>query len=193
MIYFITHPDVVVDSAIQVPDWPLSERGRERMQASLRLPWVPGICSVYASTEQKAVDGAQILAGHLGLPYRQAEALGENDRSATGYLPGPEFEVTADQFFASPTESVRGWETAEHAQQRIVAAVDGILGSWDSHGDIAIVSHGGVGTLLLCHLASWAIDRAHDQPGAGGGNYFAFGEDRAVAHGWRPIDPDEAP
>ncbi len=74
-----------------------------------------------------------------------------------------------------------------------MAAVDGILGSWDSHGDIAIVSHGGVGTLLLCHLASWAIDRAHDQPGAGGGNYFAFGEDRAVAHGWRPIDPDEAP
>ncbi|MGI9430870.1 MAG: histidine phosphatase family protein [Myxococcota bacterium] len=192
MIYFITHPDVVVDPAKPVPEWPLSARGRERMQASLRLPWVPGIRSIHASTEQKAVDGAQILAEHLGLPFGRVEALGENDRSATGFLPGPEFEATADQFFARPTESVRGWETAEHAQQRIVTAVDGILRARGPKGDTAIVSHGAVGTLLLCHLAGWAIDRAHDQPGTGGGNYFAFGEDRAVAHGWRAIDAPEA-
>ena len=139
MIYFITHPDVVVDSAIPVPQWPLSERGRERMQASLRLPWVAGIRAVHSSTEQKAVDGAEILARHLGLPFRQVEALGENDRSATGYLPGPEFEATADQFFAAPTESVRGWETAEHAQRRVVTAVDEILRSQQPGGDIAIV------------------------------------------------------
>lgn len=193
MIYFITHPEVVVDSAIPVPQWPLSERGRERMQASLRLPWVAGIRAVHSSTEQKAVDGAEILAGHLGLPFQQIEALGENDRSATGYLPGPEFEATADQFFARPAESVRGWETAEHAQRRVVTAVDEILRSQQPGGDIAIVSHGAAGTLLLCHLAGWAIDRAHDQPGAGGGNYFAFGEDRSVAHGWRPIDAAGAP
>lgn len=188
MIYFITHPDVAVDAEIPVPEWPLSERGRERMRASLRLPWVPAIGSIHASTEQKAVDGAQILAGHLGLPFAQTEALGENDRSATGYLPAPEFEATADQFFARPTESVRGWETAENAQQRILTAVEGILRAPGPGGDTAIVSHGAVGTLLLCHLAGWAIDRSRDQPGAGGGNYFAFGEDRTVAHGWLPID-----
>lgn len=37
---FITHPDVVIDPAVPVPRWPLSERGLERMRAGLRQPWV---------------------------------------------------------------------------------------------------------------------------------------------------------
>ena len=53
-------------------------------------------------------------------------------------------------------------------------------------GDVAIVSHGGVGTLLLCHLKGTAIHRAEDQPGQG--HWYAFDRDtRAVLHGWRPL------
>ena len=48
--------------------------------------------------------------------------IGENDRSATGFLPREEFWATADLFFAHPTESIRGWERAIDAQARIVAA-----------------------------------------------------------------------
>jgi broad specificity phosphatase PhoE len=159
------------------------------MHDLLRQPWVAGIRSVFSSTERKAVDGARILAGHLGVPFRQVEALGENDRSETGFLPGPEFEATADAFFARPDESVRGWETAAEAQQRIVEAVDRISRSARAaDGDVAIVSHGAVGTLLLCHLRGWEIDRARDQPGEGGGNYFAFDSGGVVARGWLPID-----
>ena len=191
VIYFISHPDVVIDPEVPVPQWPLSERGRARMRAMLtQQPWVAGVRAVHASTEQKAIDGARILAEHLGLGFETAEALGENDRSATGFLPGSEFEATADAFFARPHESVRGWETAAAAQQRIVRAVEEVAASARHGGDLAIVSHGGVGTLLLCHLAGWPIDRSRDQPGAGGGNYFAFDPEAGLAHGWRPIDPD---
>ena len=42
-------------------------------------------------------------------------------------------------------------------------------------GDVAIVSHGGVGTLLLCQLKGTAIHRAEDQPGHG--HWFAFDRD----------------
>jgi len=49
--------------------------------------------------------------------------LGENDRSATGYLEPQEFETTANAFFAYPERSIRGWETAQAAQTRIVEAV----------------------------------------------------------------------
>ena len=188
MIYFVTHPDVVVDPELPVPRWSLSERGRRRMRALLAQPWVAGIGSLYSSTEQKAIDGARILGEHLGLPFQQLPELGENDRSATGYLPGPEFEATADAFFARPSESVRGWETADAAQRRIVGAVDRIVRSKPAQESVAIVSHGAVGTLLLCRLNGWKIDRSHDQPGQGGGNYFVFAEGRAAREGWRPID-----
>lgn len=84
LIYFITHPNVKIDPAVPVPQWPLSERGRERMEIGLRQPWVPELKAIYSSTEQKAIDGAELLAKHLGLEFTQREALGENDRSALG-------------------------------------------------------------------------------------------------------------
>jgi broad specificity phosphatase PhoE len=186
--YFLTHPDVLIDPTVPVPDWPLSQRGRDRMTRTLSLPWVRGICAIWCSTERKARNGAAILANHLNLPVTDLPGLGENDRSATGYLPKDEFEAVADRFFAHPAQSVRGWERATDAQARIVAAVNHVLTA-SAEGDIAIVSHGGVGTLLLCHIRGDAISRQHDQPATNGGNYFAFDvETRQVHHGWRSIE-----
>lgn len=186
--YFITHPDVLIDPAVPVPEWPLSPRGQQRMWLALGLPWIGGIAAIWCSTERKACDGADVLAGHLGLPVQQSAALGENDRSATGYLPKAEFEVVADAFFAHPSSSVHGWETAEAAQRRIVGAFERIL-SAPIDGDIAIVSHGAVGTLLMCHLAKESISREHDQPPGNGGNYFAVDIwTRKLLHRWRSID-----
>lgn len=133
--------------------------------------------------------GAEILAMHLSLPVTALAELGENDRSATGYLPKVEFEAVADLFFAYPERSIRGWERAVDAQRRIVGAVERVLAASPDGGDIAIVAHGGVGTLLLCHLRGDAIGRQHDQPANNGGNYFAF--DAVTGrplHGWKVID-----
>ena len=117
----------------------------------------------------------------------EREGLGENDRSATGYLPRAEFEAMADLFFAHPNQSIRGWERAVDAQARIVAAVEEVLASCSRN--VAIVSHGGVGTLLLCHLRQCPIGREHDQPANNGGNYFAFDAGtRRLRHGWAPVD-----
>ena len=190
IVYFITHPDVLINPAIPVPNWPLSPRGRERMTRALASPWIGGIGAIWCSTERKAREGADIFAAHLKLPVHERADLGENDRSATGYLPREEFEAAANRFFAHPTQSIRGWETASDARDRIAGAIDHILSvSAQSAGDIAIVAHGGVGTLLLCHLREDAISRAHDQPPNNGGNYFAFDAiTRRVRHGWRQID-----
>jgi broad specificity phosphatase PhoE len=134
------------------------------------------------------MDGAAVLASHLGLAPMVHTALGENDRSATGYLPKPEFEAQANAFFARPGDSVGGWERAVDAQTRIVSAVRAVTAA-AGPGDIAIVSHDGVGALLLCHLLDRPISRASDQPPGNGGHFLAF--DRATwapLHGWRTID-----
>jgi broad specificity phosphatase PhoE len=142
------------------------------MENSLQLPWIKNISAIYSSTEQKAVDGAEILGSHLNMGFTKIETLGENDRSTTGFLKPEEFEKTADEFFKFPTQSVRGWETAQAAQDRVVSAVSRIDINHLTEGDIAIVSHGAVGTLLYCYYAKVPIDRRWDQPGKGGGNYL---------------------
>ena len=188
-IYFITHPDVVIDPTIPVPQWPLSACGRSRMQCLLSRDWLRQLEAIYCSTEQKAIDGATILAEATGRPLHAVAELGENDRSATGYLPPAEFDATVDAFFARPHESIRGWERATAAQARIVKAVTDIARSAMGAGPLAVVSHGGVGTLLLCHLTGQPISRTAEQPGRAGGNYFLFHwPEGTLIHGWKPID-----
>ena len=187
----ITHPDVTIDPSVPVPDWPLSSRGQARMRAALAQPWVPTLRAVHSSTERKATDAAGILAAHLTLPFTTHANLGENDRSATGYLPREEFEATADAFFANPDHSISGWETARAAQRRIVTAVNAILAATPRDHDIALITHGAVATLLFCALENLPISRTHDQPPGTGGFYYAIDiATRLTRHGWIPIDAE---
>ncbi len=188
-LHFITHPEVVINPSVPVPDWPLSAEGVRRMVLALEKPWMSRLGAVFSSAERKATDAARLVAGRFGLlPVIVAE-LGENDRSATGYLPKAEFEATADLFFAHPERSVRGWERAVDAQRRIVAAAERVIAEVSGTGDIAVISHGGVGALLLCHLKGVPIRRAEDQPGAGGGCLYSLDiATRALISGWRLIE-----
>jgi len=186
-LVFVTHPQVVIDSAVPVESWSLSERGRERMGLFADEFPCDDLVEVWSSAEPKAREGAEILAAHHDLEVRSREDLGENDRRATGYLPPDEFQRTADLFFANPTESVRGWERAVDAQARVRRAVDEILAA-APEGDVAVVAHGGVGTLLLLSIANEAISRVADQPFEG--HYWTM--DRAsgrILDRWRPIAP----
>jgi broad specificity phosphatase PhoE len=188
LAHFITHPEVAIDAAVPITEWPLSPRGVARARLLAARPAMAELRAIVSSAERKAVETAAILAGPLALPVPALELLGENDRSATGYLPRTEFEATADLFFAHPGTSIRGWERAVDAQARIVAAVEAALAQ-AAPGDVAIVAHGGVGALLLCHLTRAPISRAADQPGEGGGNLFTFDRaTRALVGGWRPIE-----
>jgi broad specificity phosphatase PhoE len=187
LVRYLTHPQVEIDPAVPVPCWGLSAEGHERVRALAGARWLMGTTWIVTSGERKAIETAASLAETLRAELEIREAMHENDRSATGFLPPPEFEAVADAFFADPMTSIRGWERAIDAQARIVREVEAVL-SRDGHGDVLFVGHGAVGTLLFCHLAGVEIARARDQP-AGGGNYFTFTrEDRRVLHPWRPME-----
>ena len=189
ILHFITHPEVVIDPSVPVPDWPLSPEGIRRMVLALEKPWMSRLGAVFSSAERKATDAARLVADRFGLPPVIVAELGENERSATGYLPRAEFEATADLFFAHPERSVRGWGRAVDAQRRIVAAVERVIAEASGTGDIAVISHGGVGALLLCHLKGMPISRAKDQPGAGVGCiYSLIVGTRALITGWHLIE-----
>jgi broad specificity phosphatase PhoE len=182
-LLFVTHPEVVVDPTVPVPRWHLKPSGIERLRRFAASGAMAGVTAVWSSTECKAIEGAGVLAAALGLGVRVREDLGENDRSATGFLPTEEFERTADAFFAHPEESIRGWERAVDAQARIVRAVRAVATAKNGGGDIVVVAHGAVGALLRGHLLRARITRALDQPGQG--CWFAV-----ELPGWRLVTLD---
>ncbi len=186
-LFFISHPEVVVDPGMPVTRWHLSASGIHRMRAFATTPMIADVGAIWSSAETKAIEGARILGGALGLGVQVAEELGENDRSSTGFLPSDEFERTADAFFAHPEVSIRGWERAIDAQTRVHSAVSRIVAG-HARGDLAIVAHGAVGTLLFCAVSGIPIDRSLDQPFQG---HFwrASLHDLRPTDGWSPIAP----
>ena len=98
-VWFVTHPAVVIDPAMPVTEWPLTEAGRNRMRAALALPWTKGLAAIWCSTERKAIDAAEILAAGTGLDFSTLAALGVialliigaagygMSRVATGFIP----------------------------------------------------------------------------------------------------------
>ena len=174
---YVTHPQVNMDANVPVPLWSLSPLGRQRALAFAARGIVPGDAMVFASREAKAMELADILAAPSGTLVLSDHLMGENDRSATGFLPPALFEATADRFFAEPETSVDGWERAIDAQRRIVDAVTIALASVPRGTPVVFCGHGAVGTLLKCHVGRRPIARSEDQSRhahRGGGNCFSF-------------------
>ena len=189
VLRYLSHPQVTVDPDVPVPRWSLSPEGRRRVEIMAEeQPWVATLGRVVSSGETKARQTARLLARRLG-PDVEVEVrpeTGEIDRSATGFVSPGEHEELADALFAQPEVSARGWERAVDAQARMVAALADLLDP-ATPADIAVVGHGGVGTLWWCHLAGLAIDRRHDQPGQGHHWALDLTTGRPI-HPWRPID-----
>jgi hypothetical protein len=132
------------------------------------------------------------LPRRFGLTVRTDANLGENDRSATGFIPEPEFSHVASQFFASPDTSIRGWERARDAQARIVAAVDRVIAETPGHGRDRHRHPWGRGDApASCARLGHPIDESRGPGIAGGGGICALRGD-AVLREWRAIEAADA-
>lgn len=155
----------------------------------LKSSWLNQVTAVYSSDEQKAVDGAKILADHLELSVTIVAGLGEVDRSSTGYLPEKEHDQNGRMLFLYPTDSIDGWEKAVDAQKRMVSAVESLIADNQTTGDLVIITHGAVGSFLNSHLKNNPIS-LNDTPGIpGGGGIFAFeAQSKNILYDWVNID-----
>lgn len=188
VLRYLSHPQVQIDPDVPVPDWGLSGPGRGRLMMLGRPAWLAQTGRILSSTERKARDTALILGSAIGVAPEYRAELGEIDRRATGYVPPERHEELADACFANPHDSIEGWERAIDAQRRMINALSQLLLPSQDGRDVLMVGHGGVGTLLWCHLAGLPIDRRLDQA-PGGGSVWAVGlESRQPVHPWRRIE-----
>ncbi len=103
-VFFISHPEVAVDPVVPVPQWqPVRAAASRAWWRSPNPNGLAGVETIWASTEVKAREAAALLAEHFDLDrdVTDRSRAGENDRSATGFVPPAEFEELADAFCAA--------------------------------------------------------------------------------------------
>lgn len=194
---YLTHPEVVIDPNIPTPRWGLSEKGVDRVQKAVERGLFDHITHIVASSEQKAIDGAEIIAAHLGIEPILDPMCDENNRTASGFIQSNQaFDAALDQLYNEPHQSSSGWETAIATQLRIIEAVQRHLVTARSANTL-FVGHGTIGTLLKCHIGQRKISRDEDQrrmAAKGGGNIFAFDWDaRQLKTDWVALEDWQKP
>jgi alpha-ribazole phosphatase len=121
-----------------------------------------GLSAVYCSDLSRAVKSAEIIAAPYGLePLRLPELRersfgvweGMTFTEIKERFPG-EFEAWADN---PVSHSPVGGESTLQVKERVVKALDEILGR-NIGSNIAVVAHGGVNRILLCHVLGMPLE-----------------------------------
>jgi broad specificity phosphatase PhoE len=136
-------------SGVPASQWHLSAEGRRRCETlAIRLaPYDLGV--LVASEEPKAIETGQIVAEILGLPLEMAAGLHEHERGVVTEVGNQgKFRAQVVRLLERPDELVMGHETANQAHARFTAAVARVVGQHPA-GNLAVVSHGTVMTLLI--------------------------------------------
>jgi len=125
--------------------WQLSPAGEQQARDLSRSRAWQEITLIASSPEAKAVATAQPTADATGLELQIDPGLHEVDRGATPLVSQDEYHALVAAHFASPQESVSGWETGQAARERVVTSINRLVASAD--GSLCVVSHG----LVLSH------------------------------------------
>ena len=167
-LILVRHAAVKVDPTIDSHQWPLTADGRSAThQLAERLkPYQ--LQQIITSKEPKAQSTGAALSEVLNLPLKSAPGLQEHDRRGMPYFEDRgEFETAVTNFFARPDELVLGRETAVAATARFTQAVEQQLEAYPQT-NLAIVTHGTVLTLFLCHynrdLSPWQLWQSLTMP-----------------------------
>jgi len=118
----------------------------KRPFASKTVRLLPTI--LYTSVENKAKETSGIIADAFGIASQTALNLHEHDRTGVSFSPSRTvFEARITDFFTKPKQLIFGRETALEALTRFSRAVTAL----HQEGITAVVSHGAVITLFVCH------------------------------------------
>lgn len=148
-LILVKHSAPLIDRQRPSHEWVLSDDGKARCGplADALREFAPA--AIVCSTEPKARETAQLVGQALGVAVEEGQDLYEHDRSNVPHMEGAAFQSAVAQFFNEPDALVLGEETAEEALERMQSAVDEAVARHPGDGNLVVVSHGTVITLLV--------------------------------------------
>jgi broad specificity phosphatase PhoE len=150
VLYLVRHAEVVLRGDLPMTSWHLSPTGEQQARDLARSRAWSALTLIVSSLDVRAGAPAQPIADATGLDLRIERDLHEVDRGTTPLVSRSEYDALVEAHFASPDESVSGWEPANVARARAVACIDRL--AEEARGDLCVVSHGLVLSHYLAHL-----------------------------------------
>lgn len=152
-LYLVRHGESEANAAKRYAgqsDSPLTARGREQAQAVAAALRSVRFDRVISSDLARARDTAEVIAREHGLEVEAYPELREID---VGEAAGRSIEDAKERFDWGPGRFVEwpGGESLEEVRDRVVSAIDRIVGASPGR-TICIVGHGGVTRILVSHL-----------------------------------------
>lgn len=149
-LVLIKHARPSVDPTSPSSQWTLSTEGIASCGPLAEALKPLALDVLISSTEPKAIQTAQHVAGHLSLQSHALPGLEEHHRDTVPHLATRDFLASMAQVFKQPRRRILGEETAHQASERFLK---GIADAIDRHpaGNIAVVTHGTVIALYLAY------------------------------------------
>ena len=181
-------------------DVPLSPAGKQELRVLSRaiverfLSDGRPLAAIYSSNLQRSIESARILADMTGVEPRIVPDLRE---SCFGAWEGLTVEQITEQYpgeFAAWRKSYNrkgppGGESMATLRRRVLRALDRILTGHNDSERLAIVAHGGVNRVMLCHFLGLPLNRIFSLGQQHGSmNVIEINKGRAVLRSlnWRP-------
>lgn len=122
-LILVRHGRPQIDPDIPPPHWNLSSEGRAAIVAlsGALAPFAPQ--AVISSPEPKALQTAELIAGHIGFDIEIDTGLGEHRRPSFPFGPDAEFLVRMAAVFRQPYTSAPCDESADQALHRLTATL----------------------------------------------------------------------
>lgn len=140
-IYLVRHGETASNAArvVQLPEVPLSERGREQAACIARRLAAAGVTRILASDLRRAAETAEEIAAQTGVPVEPEPLLRERD---FGDVRGTPYAELGFDLFAPDFAPPRG-ETWEAFRQRVDAAWERVRrAAAETQGHLVAVTHG---------------------------------------------------
>lgn len=148
-IYYITHPLAKIEPDKPNTEWSLLEDSEEELERLSVMDFWKDIDLVFSSPEKKALQTAEYIKEHNNINYDVSDDLNEVRRESYQFVELQKYLKQVEDFYLHPEDSCNGWEKAVDAQKRLINFLDKIM---VEDKDIAVISHGIIGTLLACYL-----------------------------------------
>jgi len=150
-LYFLRHAETKVDLSKPAREWSITQDGARlarELATSDKLSVIDGIIH---SSEDKAIQTAEVFAEGLDVQMYQLSGLDELDRAHHGKLTEQEYRDRVRKTLTEPEKNVPGWESGASALKRFEDAVRKVDIMFHRK-NVLIVSHGMVLTLYFCKL-----------------------------------------
>lgn len=157
-LYLIRHGETIGGNEKRYKgslDVPLSERGIEEVKWTADFLRDASMTAIYTSPLSRALKSAEIIAKNHGLIPKIVQGLRERSfgiwEGMTFLEIKEKYPVEFENWANNPLKFCppKGESTLE-VRDRVIKVLDDILDKGD--GSVAIVAHGGVNRVILCHI-----------------------------------------